>query len=186
MGWAIAGGVNREREGRGISCNLTNLSKLINKFWEIEEIDAKASFSSEDSLCEEHYVENTTRDDAGRYIVRLPFRHADKDFGDSRSQALRRFYSLQRRLNSDPILKEEYAVVMKEYTDLGHMSLCHDDSTNGYHMPQHAVVKASSSTTKVRVVFDAMAKSSKGFSLNDALMVGPVIQNKIFGHLLHF
>lgn len=165
---------------------MANLSKLINKFWEIEEINAKSSFSSEESLCEEHYKKGTTRDHTGRYIVRLPFRHENRDFGDSRSQALRRFYSLQRKLNSDPSLKAEYTKVMEEYVELGHMSLQVDNTTDGFYMPHHAVIKASSNTTKVRVVFDASAKSSKGFSLNDTLMVGPTIQNKVLGHLLRF
>jgi len=53
-------------------------------------------------------------------------------------------------------------------------------------MPHHAVFKESNNTTKIRIVFDASAKASNGVSLNDILMVGPTIQDKLFSHLIRF
>ncbi|XP_065078255.1 uncharacterized protein LOC135701399 [Ochlerotatus camptorhynchus] len=41
------------------------------------------------------------------------------------------------------------------------------------------LLKEASTTTKVRVVFDASCKTSTGLSLNDALLVGPVIQQDL-------
>ena len=55
---------------------------------------------------------------------------------------------------------------------------------NGYYLPHHAGIKESSATTKLRVVFDASAKTSNGYSLNNNLAVGPTIQDDIFSHLL--
>ncbi|XP_018361400.1 PREDICTED: uncharacterized protein LOC108760103, partial [Trachymyrmex cornetzi] len=45
--------------------------------------------------------------------------------------------------------------------------------TPRYYIPHHAVLKGSSLTTKLRVVFDASCKSSTGISLNECLSVGP-------------
>ena len=49
-----------------------------------------------------------------------------------------------------------------------------------------AVVKASSTTTKVRAVFDASAKSASGVSLNDQLLVGPTVHAALVDVLLQF
>ena len=46
-------------------------------------------------------------------------------------------------------------------------------------MPIHVVYKEASTTTKVRAVFDASAKSSSGMSLNDTLMVGPTVHSQL-------
>ena len=50
----------------------------------------------------------------------------------------------------------------------------------------HAVFKKSSSTTKVRVVYDASARTSSGNSLNDVLEVGPTINPTLQDVLLRF
>ena len=50
----------------------------------------------------------------------------------------------------------------------------------------HAVRKESSTTTKIRAVFDASAKSSSGMSLNDILLVGPTVHPPLIDVLLHF
>ncbi|CAG7719600.1 unnamed protein product, partial [Allacma fusca] len=55
-----------------------------------------------------------------------------------------------------------------------------------FYLPHHAVIKESSTSTKVRVVFDGSAKSSSGQSLNNCMMVGPVVQSDLFTILLRF
>ena len=55
-----------------------------------------------------------------------------------------------------------------------------------FYLPMHMVYKESSSTTEVRVVFDASAKSSTGVSLNDLLLVGPTVHPTLVDVLLRF
>lgn len=66
------------------------------------------------------------------------------------------------------------------------MSIVEDVDDDGYYMPHHAVIKECSNTTKLRIVFDASAKTNNNISLNDILMVGPTIQSKLFSHLIRF
>ncbi|UYV64874.1 hypothetical protein LAZ67_3002223 [Cordylochernes scorpioides] len=55
-----------------------------------------------------------------------------------------------------------------------------------YYLPHHPVIKEKSCTTKLRVVFDASAKTDSGLSLNDALIPGPKIQQDLFHIILRF
>ena len=42
-----------------------------------------------------------------------------------------------------------------------------------FYLPAHGVVKESSTSTKLRVVFDASARTTSGVALNDILLSGP-------------
>ncbi|XP_062538401.1 uncharacterized protein LOC134206692 [Armigeres subalbatus] len=109
--------------------------------------------------------------------------------GSSKESARRRFHFLEKRLERNPELQKEYHDFMREYLSLGHMRLVEaDDEVNStaYYLPHHPVIKESSTTTKVRVVFDGSAKTSTGFSLNEALCVGPVVQDELIDIILRF
>ncbi|CAL1672220.1 unnamed protein product [Lasius platythorax] len=55
-----------------------------------------------------------------------------------------------------------------------------------YYLPHHAVTKESSTTTKVKVVFDGLCKTSTGLSINHVQHIGPRIQDELFYHLIRF
>jgi len=186
LGWVLAGNTSLKLPPRTTTCGLTNLEDQVAKFWTIEEIPLDKPRSKEEIECETHFTKNVSRDTNGRYIVSLPFRKSSIRLGESKGTALRRLRTLERKLKADNALKIEYSRIMEEYLKLGYMSIIDDPEEDGYYMPHHAVIKESSNTTKVRVVFDASAKTSNGVSLNDVLMVGPTIQDKLFSHLIRF
>ncbi|KAL0270044.1 UNVERIFIED_CONTAM: hypothetical protein PYX00_007582 [Menopon gallinae] len=80
---------------------------------------------------------------------------------------------------------------MREYSQLGHMKEI-DESHNSnslaqaYYIPHNCVINEKSTTTRLRVVFDASAKSQTGYSLNDVLMTGPVLQDDLFSIPLRY
>lgn len=183
LGWIIAGAVLVAQPR--VQCHLSNLQTDLPKFWEMEELPPIKYYSPTELECEEQYKKNVSRSADGRYVVALPFNEKLKNLGISRPRALKRFLGLERRLKGDSELREQYKQVINEYLTLGHMKKI-DDSEEGFYLPHHAVIKASSLTTKLRVVFDGSATSSTGISLNDALLTGPTIQSDLFSILLTY
>ncbi|UYV73041.1 hypothetical protein LAZ67_10001650 [Cordylochernes scorpioides] len=111
--------------------------------------------------------------------------------GESRINALKRFLSLERKLQKSPSILKQYCDFMDEYLLINHMELIPSDeldtpSGQCYYIPHHCVFQEQSTTTKLRVVFDASCKTSNGKSLNDFLLVGPKLQQDIFNILIRF
>ena len=167
--------------------SIASLQADLTRFWEIEEGPQVRRLSESDAACEEHFRRHTTRNSDGRYIVALPFNSKKPQLGESRTQAERRLLSLERKLQRDPDLKQQYHAVLQEYLDLGHLSEVKPQSSKpGFFLPHHGVIKSSSLTTKLRVVFDGSAVTSSGISLNDALHTGPKIQDDLLHILLRY
>lgn len=64
-----------------------------------------------------------------------------------------------------------------------------DDKINeapSYYIPHHSVLRDSSLTTKLRVVFDASCATTTGKSLNDILLNGPSIQDELICIITRF
>ena len=55
-----------------------------------------------------------------------------------------------------------------------------------FYLPMHIVCKESSTTTKIRAVFDASAATTTGISLNSTLMVGPTVHPPLLDVLIRF
>ncbi|XP_055645638.1 uncharacterized protein LOC129782531 [Toxorhynchites rutilus septentrionalis] len=197
FGWVAAGEAKRMDESTRVSCHVAkveSLDKAIEKFWTVEELTIKTPRSQGEEDCETHFVNTFTRDDTGRYIVRYPKRmNFSSMVGESKQTALRRFLQTEKRLERDPNLRSQYVDFMREYIKLGHMKYIGeaDDSRLDKdkmvcYLPHHPVFKESSSTTKVRVVFDGSAKTSTNHSLNEALLTGSTIQDELLDLMLRF
>ncbi|XP_012243521.1 uncharacterized protein LOC105681026 [Bombus impatiens] len=88
----------------------------------------------------------------------------------------------------DKQLETAYRAAIQEHLDLGHMTKIVSDqsASNRYYLPHHGLMKESSNTTKLWVVFDGSALSTAGVSLNDTLHTGPKLQEDLFDILLRF
>jgi len=160
--------------------------KQLTKFWEIEEISNTPNFSKEDQFCEELYKNNVHRNKNGTYIVSLPFKENTVELGESRKKALARFLQMERKFAINKEFAQEYRRFMAEYEEMQHMVLVNPDVNPRYYIPHHAVFKNDSTTTKLRVVFDASSRTSTGTSLNDSMLTGPRIQEDLFQILLRW
>lgn len=192
FGWVLLGRAPIEHQVstcRDVTLHsAVDLDGLLTRFWEIEEPPSPIVNDPEDLLCERHFVDTHSRDDTGRFIVRLPFRPIRKPLGDTRVSALKRFYNLERKLQRAEELKQKYTAFMADYLESGHMRpVSADLGIEGrYFIPHHGVLNNNSSTTKLRAVFDASAPSSSGVSLNQVLMPGPKLQQNIEDIILRF
>ncbi|XP_055591020.1 uncharacterized protein LOC129743093 [Uranotaenia lowii] len=186
FGWVITGVVQNWRQTSKTICNTASsipLDEYLSRFWSCEEIGSVHKYSPEEMRCEEFFVKTVRRETDGRYTVSLPKDgNVNSRLGESRDIAFRRLQYLERRLDRDSSLREEYNRFIQEYLQLGHMRLVEEtreDSSKRCYLPHHPIIKEASTTTKLRVVFDASSKTSSKLSLNDVLLAGPVIQDDL-------
>ncbi|XP_058448916.1 uncharacterized protein LOC131428874 [Malaya genurostris] len=154
-----------------------------------ESCNNNSTYSVEESTCEEIFNRTTVRDADGNFVVTLPKKNFRiRQLGESRDIAIRRFIGLEKRFQLNPDLLQPYKEFINEYLRLEHIKVVSSEGepSQVYYLPHHAVFKLDSSTTKLRVVFDASCKTTSGISLNDALMVGPVVQQDLLSITIRF
>ena len=169
-----------------------NLNTLLERFWFLENMPRiKNCFSSEELAIQKHYdATHYFSKSLGRYVVSLPRKDIGLSMGESYTTALNRFFSNEKSLIRRGTWAQFQEVLM-EYLKLGHAQLvtaeelCTPEALS-YYLPMHAVYKHSSSSTKMRIVFDGSCSSSTGVSLNDILAAGPTIQPNLDQILVRF
>ena len=160
LGWLVSGDSSSNLQPPESSlvahcATITPLDDLIKKFWQIEELPKKNLYTADEQECEKLFLDTHSRDAGGRYIVRLHLKQSANplhDLGDSYTAALR---SLQRIEN-----RTSEALTPKTLQD-------------SFFLPHHSVWKESSTTTKLRTVFNGSARISSDLSLNHLLQTGP-------------
>ena len=193
FGWVLAGDADTSPTVHVTSHHVSLLTgdELLRRFWEIEELPSNNPLhTAEESTVVDHFMKHHTRSPEGRFVVPLPKQLNVPGLGESRTIAVKRFLNLERSLQAKKQF-DRFTEVVEEYFSLCHaepvpVSDLHKPVQRVFYMPMHAVHKESSTTTKLRVVFDASAKSSSGSSLNDLLMVGPTGHSPLIDVLLRF
>ncbi|XP_046145799.1 uncharacterized protein LOC123989166, partial [Osmia bicornis bicornis] len=167
-----------------------DIDSSLRRFWELEEVPSKPRLSEENERCERHFRDTHARSPQGRYIVRLPFKSEPPfNLEGSRKIASRFYAKLEQRLFKQPDLESQYHDFLSEYLSMGHMERVEEEQAlnlSAIYILHHPVVRLSSSTTKLRVVFNASAKTPSGNSLNDHLMIGPKLQRDLAAIILRW
>lgn len=192
FGWIIYGSTQNRHSGEPSYClhatTDDELHSLISKFWTQEEITESTApkLSPEDQQCEEHFKRTHSRDETGRYIVRLPLKSSPSELGDSSAKAKKCLASILRCLENNTEYGRLYTEFMSEYEYLDHMRKAPAElsETPIYYLPHHGVLREQSKTTKLRVVFNGSSITTSRTSLNDLLHIGPKIQPDISEVLL--
>lgn len=188
LGWIVSGPAirdNCQQKNKIVATTQTQCHELLQKFWEVEEVPQVVKFTAQEKACEKFFDDNLKRTMDGKFEVRLPFKNDSNLLGKSNVIAKRRFFALERKLDRNPELRIQYHDFLQQYLKLGHMEMV-EGTEHGYYLPHHCVLRPESSTTKLRVVFDASSKTTTNVSLNDLLHSGPRIQEELFSILIRF
>ena len=114
-----------------------------------------------DSIGKRHAVDSfaqTIQYDGERYWVRLPWKRDLSEVPTNYHMAAGQLSSLQTRLSKYTTRFEHYQRVIQEYLHNDFVEEVDDPQKKGHYLPHHGVAKESS-TTPLRVVFNASAKS---------------------------
>ena len=163
---------------------LVCLEKKLQAFWDLDTLGIK---EGEESVYERFLEDVSFRD--GRYCVRLPWKSPRIMLPDNLELSQRRLYNLLKRLQQSPHILTQYDEIIRDQLRQGIVEAV-DPSDAGpigatHYLPHHAVIREDKLTTKLRIVYDASARSS-GPSLNDCLYAGPTFSQNILDILLRF
>lgn len=179
FGWVLGGrfpGAPTNQTVLTIQLARRNLDSDICRLWELDQVPSTENkLSKDEEQAVEHFLDTHQRDPVeGRFIVRLPRKEVAPPLGESRLIAVRRYLRNEKSLKAKGQW-DKFQQVMNEYFDLRHAEIVPKEQLNRdhYYFPVHGVAKESSTTTKLRAVFDASCKTSSGHSLNDQLLPGP-------------
>ena len=160
------------------------LDTTLQSFWELESLGIQSPNNDPVS----NQFTSTIQMKEGRYEVSLPWREYHEPLPDNYNLSRRRLHGLVRRLKQEPTILREYDAIIRDQLERRIVEVAQDTNDNPqmiHYLPHHAVIRRDKKTTKVRVVYDASARSS-GPSLNDCLHTGPKFNQKILEILLRF
>lgn len=162
----------------------------LEQFWDLESLGIKESPTTLDDDQAIAQFNKTVMFKEGRYLVTWPWKETSPDLPQNYQLAVGRLKSMSQKLSRSPELLEQYNKIIQEQLSKGVIEKVTSDSEEGpikHYIPHHPVITPSKSTTKIRIVYDASAKTRKGEqSLNDCLYRGPVILPDLYGLLLRF
>ena len=162
----------------------SDLRSEVKKFWELESLGIK---SEEESVY--HKFLKDTEFKGERCEVKLSWKEENELLPDNYKLSINRLNSQLRRLKAKPNVLEEYDRVINEQLKTGVIERVEESTPKSlgkvHYLPHREVVRPEKSTTKLRVVYDASARSN-GPSLNDCLYVGPSLLPLLFDILLRF
>ena len=198
LGWVLSGSVDLPTEDQARTTLVTHtlhiacvplqdvqvLDDCLKSFWDLESFGITGPERSvlDDFQDKIHFT-------GGRYEVSLPWKDSHSLLPTNYQLSLQRLWGLLRRLRQDQNVLREYDSIIKDQIRQGIVEIVEPQEEPNikkiHYLPHHAVVCQDKETTKVRIVYDASARSD-GPSLNDCLHAGPKFDQRIFDLLLRF
>ncbi|XP_056016812.1 uncharacterized protein LOC130053511 [Ostrea edulis] len=163
---------------------------LLEDFWNLETIGIKVSPYTSDDEEALRNVNSTLEMENNRYHVTWPWKSSCPELPENRELAYGRFKSLVHKMQSKPAFLQKYDEIIQDQCTKGIIEkIPHSSKEAGikHYIPHHAVIDPTKPTTKVRIVYDASAKSKpSNLSLNECLHKGPVMLQDLYRLLSRF
>ncbi|XP_063368840.1 uncharacterized protein LOC134657211 isoform X4 [Cydia amplana] len=198
LGYVVGGSIPEQGTTCNIVTNLINISdgekleNVMEQFWLSEKLPVVEKSTNDEFMQAEKIFQDSVSLKDNRFYVDMPlaFPMEELGLGDSFSVAYNRFIMLEKRLQKDPLLFEQYKKFIDLYLELGHAKIvdieCYDLNGPVFFLGHHCVFNPSSRTSPHRVVFDGSMRSRNGTSLNQVMLNGPVVQSELFDILILF
>ena len=156
----------------------------LKRFWDLESL----GIVKQESSVYEKFIQKITFN-GHNYEVSLPWKECHPPLPHHYELCYGRLLSLLRRLRQTPQLLAEYDSIIQDQLAKNIIEIVPEPpaitTDHTHYLPHHAVVRQDKSTSKLRIVYDASAKST-GPSLNECLYTGPKFGQSIFDILLRF
>ena len=151
-------------------------------------LDSLGIRTEEDTILDD--FQNTVTFNEERYVTKLPWNGNEEFLQDHKKLATSRLESTTRNIIAKGRLKV-YDDVLREPVGAGILEEVPEQDINTskrcHYTPHHAHIRENKAITKLRVVPDGAARSSKfDFSINDCLSKGPNLLVSLFAILLRF
>ena len=160
----------------------------VHKLWDLDMIGINPIKESPENFSSRFHFETTVKYDNGRYWVELPFKENCPFLPTNYRLALGQMLNQVKKFRNQPKLLSCYDKIIKDQLKSNFIEEVENPvvTPNTHYLPHHAVAKQSS-TTPLRIVYNCSAKVSKTTaSLNDCLLTGPSLTEKLGDSLMKF
>ena len=194
LGWVVSGPMTGKRRQNVCHFAFTEDVKVaenIQTWWDIETYASKINVASQSKkeLQAQKMLESTTKFTGERYEVGMLWSEPEPNLPNNYSSALGQLYSLERRFQRDPNLKNLYQQSIDTDVEKGFVKILDESEVKGtfgkeWHLPHHPVLNPNK-PGKVRRVCNAASKY-KEVCLNDKLLAGPDLLHGLIGTIFRF
>ena len=185
MGWVI---MSPDGESDLVSSLYTRTSASdFNRLCDIDVLGVEENHLSHDENVYKKFKQQLERNEGGWYETGLVWTENKVPLNNNKSGSLGRLKSLLKRLEQNPEIFKAYDQVIRDQlvnNVIEKVSENQSENPKEFFLPHRPGIRQNAESTKLRVLYDALAKSESGFSLNDCLEKGPSLQNKLWDILI--
>ena len=166
------------------------VAENIQSWWDIETYGSKIDVSQSKKEPEaEKFLESTTKFTGERYEVGMLWNEPEPNLPNNYGSALGQLYSLERRFQRDPNLKELYQQSIDTDVDKGFVKIFVKSEVKGnfgreWYLPHHPVLNPNKPGKVCRVC--NAAANYKDVCLNDKLLAGLDLLHGLIGTIIRF